>query len=189
MQRVQFPSSKKEIFRHYSYTGNHNVKAVISVLFTVIMGVLVLLTGPSCIVNILHHHHHTYNQNGEINRLDCFCCIKYNRAINLQYFLRSSSLNWATVRIITHHSLGLMLSHLHVVLAATVKINHLNISRILCTYPELYFCDSWYALSLMPLCCSDWHVVGTFPDALTWVKHVIQMQESLFSLLSVNLHG
>lgn len=72
------------------YTGNHNccVKAVLSVLFMVIMGILVLLTGLSCILNILHHHH-TYNHNGKICPLDCYCCIKYNTAKNLLYFLRS----------------------------------------------------------------------------------------------------
>ncbi len=61
------------------YTGNHNccVKAVISVLFTVIMGILALLTGLSCSVNVLHHHP-TYNQNSKIHPLDCYCCIKYN---------------------------------------------------------------------------------------------------------------
>lgn len=56
------------MFSHY--TRNHNccVKAVISVLFTVIMGISVLLTGLSCFVNILHHHH-TYNHNSKIHPL------------------------------------------------------------------------------------------------------------------------
>lgn len=64
------------------------VKAVLSLLLTVIMGILVLLTGLSCIMNILHHHH-TYNHNSKIRPFDCYCCIKYNTARDLLYSLRS----------------------------------------------------------------------------------------------------
>lgn len=52
--------------------------AIIPVLFAVIMGILVLLRGHSCIVNILHHHHDTYNHYGGIKPLDFISFIKYN---------------------------------------------------------------------------------------------------------------
>lgn len=56
------------------------VKAVISVLFTVIMGILVLLTGLNCIISVLHHHHHhhSYNQDKKILPFKYNGCIKYN---------------------------------------------------------------------------------------------------------------
>lgn len=64
-------------------TGYHTcyVKAVISVLFTVIMGILVLLTGLNCIISIFHHHHHhhhSYNQDKKILPFKYYGCIKYN---------------------------------------------------------------------------------------------------------------
>lgn len=51
--------------------NHHNTKAIMSALFTVIMGVLVQLTGPISIVDILHLHH-THNHYSPIihfNRL------------------------------------------------------------------------------------------------------------------------
>lgn len=61
-------------------TGYHTcyVKAVISVLFTVIMGILVLLTGLNCIISVFHHHHHHHSYNQDKKIVKYYGCIKYN---------------------------------------------------------------------------------------------------------------
>lgn len=93
VQRVLFTNEgKKGMFSQY--TGNHKwcIKAVISMLSTVIMGTLALLTGLSCIVNTLHHHH-TYNHNSKIHPFDCYCCIKYNFKRKTVVFLKKLEVN------------------------------------------------------------------------------------------------
>lgn len=73
-------------------TGNHKccIKAVISALLTVIMGILLLMTGLRCILSLLHHPR-TYNHNSKIHPLNCYCCIKYKAAAFLKKFLHELS--------------------------------------------------------------------------------------------------
>lgn len=67
--KITVPEFKEEMFSRC--TGNHKrcARAVIWVMFTVIMGTLALLTGLACIVSILHHHD---NHDGKIHPLDCY---------------------------------------------------------------------------------------------------------------------